>query len=111
MDQVADVVIESNVNEVKEALQEKIEAGLIAVGLTAEGNAKQLCPVDTGRLRNSITNQVLVDEKAVIIGTNVEYAPYVELGTSRMKAQPYLRPAVTNYTHVYQILLNDALKE
>ena len=27
------------------------------------------------------------------IGTNIEYGPYVELGTSRMRAQPYLRPA------------------
>lgn len=29
-----------------------------------------------------------------VVGTNVEYAPYVEFGTSRMGAQPYLRPAV-----------------
>ena len=28
------------------------------------------------------------------IGTNIEYGPYVELGTSRMRAQPYLRPAL-----------------
>ena len=27
------------------------------------------------------------------IGTNIEYGPYVELGTSRMRAQPYIRPA------------------
>ena len=36
-------------------------------GLTAEGYAKLLCPVDTGNLRNSITHQV---EPAVYIGTN-----------------------------------------
>lgn len=28
-----------------------------------------------------------------VVGTNVEYAVYVEFGTSRMEAQPYLRPA------------------
>lgn len=33
-------------------------------------------------------------ERTVYIGTNVEYAPYVELGTSKMSAKPYLRPAV-----------------
>jgi phage gpG-like protein len=29
-----------------------------------------------------------------VVGTNVEYAVYVEFGTSRNQAQPYLRPAV-----------------
>lgn len=28
-----------------------------------------------------------------LVGTNVHYASYVEFGTSRMRAQPYLRPA------------------
>lgn len=30
------------------------------------------------------------------VGTNVEYALYVEYGTSRMAAQPYLRPAAAH---------------
>jgi len=34
------------------------------------------------------------DEKKAVIGTNVEYAPYIELGTSKMAAQPYLVPAL-----------------
>lgn len=44
------------------------------MGGKAEGYAKMLCPVDTGRLRNSITHQQY-DENTEIIGTNVEYAP------------------------------------
>lgn len=29
-----------------------------------------------------------------VVGTDVEYSVYVEFGTSRMSAQPYLRPAI-----------------
>ena len=51
-----------------------------------------------------------MSEKAAYIGTNVEYAPYVELGTSRSKAQPYLKPAATEHTTVYRRILEDELK-
>lgn len=47
--------------------------------LVVENEAKRLCPVDTGDLRNSITHEV--DDGVGIVGTNKEYAPYVEFGT------------------------------
>lgn len=64
--------------------------------LQVDRAAKQLCPVDTGRLRSSITNQLGTDGGGLlaVIGTNVEYAPYVELGTSKAPAQPFLLPAL-----------------
>lgn len=95
-----------NTDEVKSAVSDAILAALEAVGLTAEGYAKLLCPVDTGRLRNSISHAVDESEKAVYIGTNVEYAPYVEMGTSRTKAQPFLKPAATNHTEEYKALIS-----
>ena len=105
-----DVSIESHVGEVKDALPEQIERALIAIGLTAESHAKDHCPVDTGRLRNSISHQVDMGDRSAIIGTNVEYAAYVELGTSRMRAQPYLRPACESYTDEYRGLVESAMK-
>ncbi len=72
-----EVVIKDNSGEFLKALPEQIEQALTAIGLTAETYAKQDCPVDTGRLRNSITNEVRADEKAVYIGSNVEYAAFV----------------------------------
>lgn len=60
--------------------EDKIEQILEAWGLTAEDNAAMICPVDTGRLRNSINHEVALDENAVYVGTNVYYAAYVELG-------------------------------
>jgi len=58
--------------------------------------AKRLCPVDTGRLRASIAWRAESDAEglSVVVGTNVEYAPWVELGTSTQPARPYLRPAL-----------------
>lgn len=48
-------------------------------GLEIETKAKKLCPVDTGTLRRSITHEVANNE--LVVGTNVEYAPYLEFGT------------------------------
>jgi hypothetical protein len=50
---------------------------------------------DTIEAFTSLKNAALDDRDAVyIVGTNVEYAAYVEFGTSTQEAQPYLRPAV-----------------
>lgn len=46
---------EDNTEKVLSALQQAKHKGLVAIGLTAERHAKKNCPVDTGRLRNSIT--------------------------------------------------------
>ena len=55
-------------------------------------HAQRNVPVDKGILRASLNSRITVDQ--AIIGTNVNYAPYQEYGTTKMKAQPYLRPAV-----------------
>lgn len=65
--------------------------------IRVERAAKRLCPVDTGRLRSSITRGEIArdgNDLVATIGTNVEYARHVEFGTSRQRAQPYLRPAL-----------------
>lgn len=60
-----------------------LDRGCAKAAAFLEGEAKRLCPVDTGRLRNSITHTVDKSKTAYIItiGTNVEYAAYVEFGT------------------------------
>lgn len=120
----------------KEASLEAVQRALEVVGITAEGYAKKKCPVDTGRLRNSITHAVSgsaggihnytdkagnsfsqsvgasgnATEVTVYIGTNVEYAAYVEMGTVNTRAQPFLRPAASNHSSVYRSLIEDELK-
>lgn len=79
------------------------------IGLMAERYAKKLCPFDTGRLRNSITYAVDGGEEAVYIGTNVEYAPYVELGNHRHDPQPFLVPAARDHVDQYSKILKSEL--
>nr|DAT75803.1 MAG TPA: putative tail component [Caudoviricetes sp.] len=99
-----------NRREVADAIDQALAAALEEVGLAAEGFAKRLCPVDTGRLRNSITHVTRPGEKAVYIGTNVEYGPYVEYGTSRQEAQPFLRPAATGHGDTYRAIVEAHLR-
>lgn len=67
--------------EYEEALLKAMER----IGLKGEDYAMGLVPVDTSALKQSITHKVIPDEPSVIIGTNNEYAPYVELGTGKFK--------------------------
>lgn len=73
-------------------LDDSIKKGLQKGALRVEADAKTNCPVKTGNLRASLTSAVKGKEAA--IGTNTNYAPYVELGTNKMKPQPYLYPAL-----------------
>ena len=77
----------------------KLIAGnrLIKAAFVVERSAKEKAPVNKiigqgGRLRTSIGSEV----KGLVasIGSNVNYAIYQELGTRKMAAQPYLRPAL-----------------
>ena len=82
-----------NSEQILQELQRKARLALSAVGEKAEGHAKDGCPVDTGRLKNSISYATIdkvgggdspkapVKEGEVVIGTNVDYAVYVEHGT------------------------------
>ena len=96
-----------NIEQVLSALEKGKRNALTAIGATAETYAKKATPVDTGRLRNSISHAV--DGEAVYIGSNVEYAPYVELGTSRAKAHHMLQKAATEHSAEYKRLAEDAI--
>ena len=121
------VEITDHTDEVLAAMRAAALRGLEKCGLVAEGYAKKLFPVDTGNLRNSITHTVSdVNEQAAYVGSNAEYAAYVELGTGvfypggrqtpwvytdakgnthmthGQRAKPYIKPAVADHTPQYQ---------
>ena len=102
-----DIRVEDHSEEFLAELRRRIPVALEECGLAAEGYAKRLCPVDTGRLRNSITHTA--DEDTAYVGTNVEYAPYVEMGTSRTRAQPFIKPAVMDHTREYKQIIESRL--
>ena len=93
---------------IEQAAFSQIETALEKVGLMAERNAKIACPVDTGRLRNSISHTH--DKNTSYVGTNVEYAPYVEMGTTNTRAQPYLKPAIADHIQEYKGIVEQELK-
>ena len=102
-------VKQDNTEQAVDGIDSAIGVALEEIGLLAENYAAKKCPVDTGNLRGSITYEVDAAGNAVYIGTNVEYAPYVELGTSRQNAQPFLRPAASEHGEQYRKVLKKAL--
>lgn len=131
------IKITDNSGIVKEELQAAALRALETCGLTGEGYAKLLCPVDTGNLRNSITHQVQPSELKVYIGVPMgpdSYGAYVELGTgiyypggrktpwvyqdakgnwhitNGQRAQPYIKPAVADHVQQYKKIIERELK-
>lgn len=136
-------IVENNKSEVMSAVDEAVMRALTAVGIQVEKYAKALCPVGTpestgkkgyigGTLRNSIT--YVVEGREVYIGSNVEYAPYVELGTGPfyetppawvqnlaprgagvgtgyVRPRPYLRPAILDHLSELKGIVNNELSK
>lgn len=141
---MSDFQVVSNKTAVIRATEKAMKKAARMIGGTLEGHAKELCPVDTGLLRNSITfalggeSPAITDyasdsrgdgkqvteghydgtapaddagEITVYVGTNVQYAPYQELGTIKMDARPFLRPAVENSKDEVEQIIEQCCKE
>lgn len=128
----ADYEITDNTEEIIKKIEAAKKRALERIGMQAESFAKKLCPVDTGGLRNSINHEVYEDE--AYIGTNKEYAAYVELGTGKyysggrqdpwvykdskgnwhmthgQRARPYLKPAAANHAQTYKNIIKDEME-
>ena len=126
-----------NSEAVKRELERAAIRGLIKASMLVEGQAVLLAPVDKGGLRDSIGYKVDESELVAYIGTNCEYAIYVEFGTGEfaengngrkggwvyktpdgevhftygMPPQPYLRPAFRKNQKAIRDILADCLRE
>lgn len=107
-------ITQDNTKAIKTALEQQVDAALEEIGEVCEGYAKNMAPVRTGRLKSSITHQraagFLAQRHTVYIGTNVEYATYQEFGTSKIKPQPFLKPAIVDHVDEYQGIVRNRLK-
>lgn len=76
---------ESHFPEAHKARRAAMENGMTALGMYIQDQAKRNLTkekaVDTGLLRSRIDFKVDIDNGQLAVGTNVEYAIYVELGT------------------------------
>lgn len=105
-------VIQDNTREIVEEIGTALVRALEAIGIEAEGDVKELVPVDTGRLRNSITHAVDDDGKYAIVGTNVEYAEAVEFNEKARHTNGqahFLRDGVSNNLDKYRQIVEQAM--
>lgn len=135
---MSNYTFKDNTDEFLDEFEEAIERGLEAIGTRAERHTKKdpNMPVDTGLARNSIAHAVSGKgasikeyeadrgdgkgsysgtapndkEKAVYIGSNVEYFPYIEEGGKNMDARHVLRRAATEHTEEYKKLMEGSMK-
>ena len=103
-----EVSVTDNSSKYAAALPFAIRRGLKAVGLTAEAYAKKETPVDTGRLRNSMSHKV--KDNAAYIGSNVEYCLPVEIGSRTNKAHHMLQMAAQNHSDEYKQLIKSSMQ-
>ena len=129
-----EIDIVNNKDEILAALGNAIPKVLWRCGTQAEGYATDLVPVDIDTLKQSITH--VEDKNSTYVGTNNEYAVYVELGTGKyaeggggrpdpwvyqdakgnwhhthgQRAQPYLRPALADHKQTYINIIHDELE-
>lgn len=116
-----------NTDAIKKATNEAIYNALEIIGNKAADYAAGLAPMQTGNLKNSMTSEVSQEEKAVYVGTAVEYAPFVEFGHHQevgryvpaigkrlvrefVPAKPFLKPAIENHMDEYKHILESELK-
>ena len=110
------IIFTDNLDEVLEAVDSAITAGLVEIGAKAQGYAKDLTPVRTGILRDSIGVEVDKDEKAAYIGTMVDrfpnkpYGKYVELGARGRPGVHMLQRAASEHGSEYKQIMEDAMK-
>ena len=130
--------MKDNTKEVLEALEKAKIRGLTAIGMEAEGFAKEdpNMPVDTGLARNSITFALAGEQahikdykadrgegrgsysgtadgdkgEAVYLGSNVEYFPMIEDGSRTINARHILRNAASGHADRYKELMEDSMK-
>lgn len=91
--------------EILQALEKSIDYGARLV----RTRAREIVPVDTGRLRKSIAIRDIPDGKG--IGPDTDYDIYVEFGTERMAKQPYMRPALDENAKKISMFLQKKVRQ
>lgn len=138
---ISDVKFTSRRREVEKLLQLAVKRSLEICGGKAETYAKKIVHVDTALLKNSITHahsgQAFSvqnyhadraeksgsysgiapgssDDNTMYVGTNVTYAPYLELGHhttsgSLVPAYPFIKPALADHVSEYKKVMETEL--
>ena len=101
------------------AMKEGVAKAVKLIAKQASSNVADITPVGTpestgkpgyigGTLKNSITGRS--DADTAYISTDVEYSIYVEFGTYKMAAKPYMRPGIMNNMDEYEEIAKEAIE-
>lgn len=93
--------------QIKAALSRILAKSLLIV----EGETKKEAPVDTGRLRSSITDGKELFATFARIGPTVSYAKFVEYGTRFMKANPFMKRGAENSLPKIEEVIHNEIKK
>lgn len=102
--------LQQGVENIEDVLSTAISEALDNMAEQAIEGAQSTVPVATGALRDSIESGDKT-ENSIEVGASVEYAPFVEFGTTRMVAQPYLGPEADRMQSEAPRILIDILKK
>ena len=94
--------------------KQKIKQAMTKSALLIERDAKINAPFDTGTMRNRITHKAVEEHGLVLtvnIGSQVHYSKYVEYGTSKMAARPFIGDAITANTPRIKTIIGTAIIE
>lgn len=86
------ITYNGGLSDIAGRLENDMPSIVLSAAEHVRNSAQSLCPVDTGRLRDSIS--VNTDGNTAVVSANTDYAAYVEFGTSKMPPKPYLVPAL-----------------
>ena len=103
-----DINYDNGLSDIANNIENNLPDIIGQVAQTVCESAKSLCPVDTGRLQSSINVQP--GGNTAVISADTEYAVFVEFGTSKMAAQPYLVPALLSNTQAILSAIAEAIK-
>jgi HK97 gp10 family phage protein len=116
----ADVQVTDNTAIATRQLRRQLGAVVRKAAFDVEARAKLKAPVDTGHLRNSISVRTggqiggdggALDALSAEVVATAEYAAYVELGTNRHKAQPFMEPAAEEVRPQFEEAVKRVLRQ
>lgn len=85
-------IVYNHLPQIAKKAPEAVSAIVRKAALDVEAHAKDVVPVDTRTLKNSIQSE-FPSQTSAVIAPHTEYAHFVEYGTRKQRAQPYMRPA------------------
>ncbi len=102
--------------EAKESIQRGPKTGVLRRSYNKRKMHRSSAPgeapaTDTGTLAARLSHEIRAGGFEATVGSDVDYAGYLEFGTRGMAARPFLRPALRRNAHDFLADIDQALAE